>query len=459
MRTNKTLPDGREMSVFQQRMKQMFQPLEYMEELRKVYGDNFTIKNKSGNHIVYFSHPLALKQIFTADTNKLEVGKGNEILKYIVGSNSVALLDGEPHRHQRKLLAPSFHGDKMRAYGNAIGEITKQVIKNWQDGKPFNIHDSMQEITMRVILRVVFGFDEGQRLEELRQVLTKLLELAGHPMISGALLFSFWQRDLGAWSPWNRLLRLLEKADNLIYSHIREIRASKNQNRNDILSLLMTARYDDGQAMSDIELRDELMTMLVAGHETSTSALVWAFYWVARLPTVREKLQTELEIGGMEPSAIALLPYLTAVCQEALRIYPVATSSFSRVVKSSLEIMGYQLPVNTLIIPSIYLAHHREETYTNPKQFIPERFLERQFSPYEYLPFGGGNRRCLGMSFAMYEMKIVLATILSQYQISLFNQHPVTPVRRGLILTAPVGMKMVATSVTEQSMPLILTFS
>lgn len=441
------------MSVFRQRMKQMFQPLEYMEELKKVYGDNFTIKNKSGNHIVYFSHPLALKQIFTADTNKLEVGKGNEILKYMVGSNSVALLDGEPHRHQRKLLAPSFHGDKMRAYGNAIREITKQVIKNWQDGKPFNIHNAMQEITMRVILRVVFGFDEEQRLEELRQVLTALLELAGHPLISAALLFSFWQRDLGAWSPWNRLLRLLEKADDLIYSHIREIRASQNQNRNDILSLLMTARYDDGQAMSDIELRDELMTMLLAGHETSTSALVWAFYWVARLPMVRQKLLYELEIGAnVEPSArasdsIALLPYLTAVCQEALRIYPVATSTFSRVVKSPLEIMGYQLPVNTLIVPSIYLAHHREETYANPKQFIPERFLERQFSPYEYLPFGGGNRRCLGMSFAMYEMKIVLATVLSQYQMSSVNQDTVKPVRRGLILTAPVGMKMVATSV------------
>jgi cytochrome P450 family 110 len=458
MRTNKTLPDGPEMPVFLQRMKQIFQPLEYMEKFKKVYGDNFTIKNKSGNHIVYFSHPQALEQIFTADADKLEVGKGNEILKHIIGSNSVAVLDGKPHRLQRKLLAPAFHGDKMRAYGNAITEITKQVIQNWQDGKPFNIHNAMQEISMRVILRVVFGFD-GQRLEELRQVLTTLLKLIGHPLIYGSLLFSFWQRDLGAWSPWSRLSRLLEQVDNLIYSHIREIRAL-DQNRSDILSLLITARYDDGQAMSDRELRDELMTMLIAGYETSTSALVWAFYWVGRLPTVQQKLQDELKIStDLEPNAITLLPYLTAVCQEALRIYPVATSSFSRVVKSPLEIMGYQLPVNTLIIPCIYLAHHREETYGNPKEFIPERFLKRHFSPYEYLPFGGGNRRCLGMSFAMYEMKIVLATILSQYQISPLSQAPVKPVRRGLILTAPVGMEMVATSITKISMPLVLTFS
>ncbi len=447
-----TLPDGPEVSVFWRRIKQVFQPLQYMEEFSKAYGDNFTIKNKSGNNTVYFSHPQALEQIFTADVSKLDAGKGNEILKYILGSNSLLLLDGKPHQNQRKLLAPTFHGDRMRAYGNAIEEITKQVIQNWQVEKPFNIHDSMQEITMRVILRVVFGFDEGQRLEELRQILANLLELICLPVISGALLFSFWQKDFGAWSPWGRLLCLLEKVDDLIYSHIREIRADKNQNRKDVLSLLMSARYDDGQAMSDRELRDELMTLLVVGHETSTSALVWAFYWVARLRIVQEKLLNELVSLNVnsEPTAITKLPYLTAVCQETLRIYPVATSSFSRIVKSPLEIMGYQLPAKTLIIPSIYLAHHREQTYPNSKQFIPERFLERQFSPYEYLPFGGGNRHCFGMSFAMYEMKIILATILSQYQLSLCNQHPVQPMRRGLVLAAPVGMKMVATAVNKR---------
>jgi cytochrome P450 family 110 len=438
------LPAGAEIPTLVRYMKQVFQPLEYLDKFAKVYGDNFTIKDKSGNHIVYFSHPIALEQIFTADTSKLDVGRGNYILKYLLGSHSVVLLDGENHRYQRKLLTPAFHGDRMRSYGNAIADIAKQVSSTWQVGKPFNIRQAMQEMTMRVILRVVFGLDEGQRLEKLHQALTSLLEVIGFPLVSAALLFDFWQKDFGKWSPWGKVLHLLHQVDELIYDHIRSIRAESNSHRQDVLSLLISARYDDGQAMSDEELRDELMTMLILGHETTASALVWAFYWVARLPQVREKLQSDFDSLSKNPeaSAIAKLPYLTAVCQETLRIYPIGTSSFSRVVNSPLEIMGYQLPTNTLIIPSIYLAHHRQEVYPNSKQFIPERFLERQFSPYEYLPFGGGNRRCIGMAFAMYEMKIIIATILSEYKISLFNDCDVKPTRRGLTLTAPVDLKM-----------------
>jgi cytochrome P450 family 110 len=448
---NETLPNGSDMPIFLQHIKMIFQPLKYMEDFANIYGDNFTIKSKNGNNIVYFSHPQALEQIFTTDANKLDAGRGNGILSYLLGSNSVVLLDGQPHRQQRKLLAPSFHGDKMRAYGNAIAEISQQVSSHWEDGKAFNIRHSIQEITMRVILRVVFGLDEGQRLQELRQALNMLLEVLGFPLISAALLFKFWQIDFGKWSPWGQILTLLEKVDELIYCHIREVRVdiqTKNQNRTDILSLLMSANYDDGQAMSDKELRDELITLLILGHETTASALVWAFYWIERSPQVREKLQSELDtlMYQPEPSTINKLPYLTAICQETLRIYPVATSSFSRIVNSPVEIMGYQLPTTTLIIPSIYLAHHRQEVYPNSKKFIPERFLERQFSPYEYLPFGGGNRHCLGMAFAMYEMKIVLATILSHYRVFPLDKCPVQPIRRGLTLVAPTGMKMIAKS-------------
>jgi cytochrome P450 family 110 len=448
---NQNFPNGSDMPILLRQMKMVFQPLKYIEDFAKNYGDNFTIKSKSGHHIVYFSHPQALEQIFTTDANKLDAGRGNDILRYLLGSNSVVLLDGQSHRQQRKLLAPSFHGDKMRAYGNAIAEISQQVISHWQEGKPFNIRYSMQEITMRVILRVVFGLDEGQRLEKLQQAMSLLLSVLGFPLISVALLFKFWQRDFGKWSPWGRILSLLEQVDELIYSHIREVRAdiqaNNHQNRQDILSLLMSAKYDDGQAMSDAELRDELITLLVLGHETTASALVWAFYWIERSQQVREKLQNELDTlsNQPEPSIINKLPYLTAVCQETLRIYPIATSSFSRIVNSSVEIMGYQLPTKTLIIPSIYLAHHREEVYPNSQQFIPERFLEKQYSPYEYLPFGGGNRHCLGMAFAMYEMKIILTTILSQYRVSLLRDRSIKPMRRGVTLVAPVGLKMVAT--------------
>lgn len=388
---NQTIPHGSDISIFLRQMKMVFQPLKYMEDFAKTYGDNFAIKTKNGDNIVYFSHPQALEQIFTTHANKLDAGRGNDILKYLLGSNSVVLLDGQTHRQQRKLLAPSLHGDRMRTYGQAIAEISQQVSHNWKDGKAFNIRHSMQEITMRVILRVVFGLDEGQRLEELKQAINALLEVLGFPLISAALLFKFWQRDFGKWSPWGYILTLLEKVDELIYSHIQEVRAdiqTNNPNRKDVLSLMMSATYDDGKSMSDEELRDELITLLILGHETTASALVWAFYWIERSQQVRKKLQDELDTLTYqpEPSTINKLPYLTAVCQETLRIYPVATSSFSRIVNSPVEIMGYQLPTKTLIIPSIYLAHHRQEVYPNSKQFIPERFLEKQFSPYEYLP-------------------------------------------------------------------------
>ncbi|NEQ19221.1 MAG: cytochrome P450 [Microcoleus sp. SIO2G3] len=391
------------------------------------------------------------QQIFSTDSGQLEVGRGNRILKFMLGSNSLLLLEGDSHQRQRQLLTPPFHGDRMRAYGETIGEITQQVTDEWKVGKPFHIRAPMQEITLRVILRVVFGLDEGPRLEKIRQLLSSLLDSVGSPLTSVGLFFPFVQKDLGAWSPWGRMLRLVQQIDEMIYALIRERRTQSEQNRQDILSLMMSARYDDGQGMTDEELRDELMTLLTAGHETTASALTWAFYWVDHLPEVRDKLMRELNTLGdsPDPSTVARLPYLSAVCQETLRIYPIAMNGFPRIVKSPIEIQGYTLPVGTAIIPSIYLAHHREETYPQPKQFRPERFLERQFSPYEYLPFGGGNRRCIGLAFAQYEMKLVLATILSRFQVSLVNKRPLRPVRRGLTLALPAGIQTVATPVQK----------
>ncbi len=450
------LPDGPKLPRYLRMVKFITQPVKYVEDFAQVYGDNFTIWNRGDKHIVYFSHPQALEQIFSSNVNCFRSGGGGGGLGFLLGDNSVIILDGDRHQRQRQLLTPPFHGERMRAYGETIRKITQQVSNEWTIGKPFNIRASMQEITMRVILRVVFGVDEGPVFRELGRLLTSLLDFMGSPLMSSAFFFSFMQKDLGAWSPWGRVVRLLQQIDQVIYSLIKERRAESGQHRQDILSLLISARYDDGEGMSDVELRDELMTMLVAGHETTASALTWAFYWLGQLPEVREKLQRELETLGVnaEPSSIAKLPYLTAVCQETLRIYPIVGNGFPRVVKTPVEIMGYQLPVGTIIIPSIYLAHHREEVYPQSQQFKPERFLEKQFSPYEYLPFGGGNRRCIGLAFAQYEMKIALATILSEFQLSLVNKRPVYPVRRGLTLAAPSGMQMIPTvQVTRASIP------
>ncbi|MEH2083815.1 MAG: cytochrome P450 [Nostoc sp.] len=448
MTTTYNLPDGPQMPRWLRMIKFISQPLKYVDDFAQTYGDTFTIRsNRSDNHLVYFSQPQALEQIFTADSRHFEVGRGNIGLKFLLGDRSFMLADGNRHQRQRQLLAPPFHGERMRAYGEEIREITQQVSNEWQIGKPFNIRKLMQEITLRVILRVVFGLNEGQLFEELRRSLSDLLDFISSPVMSSAFFFRFMQKDFGAWSPWGWILQQRQKIDQLIYALLRERRAELDRDRQDILSLMMAARYDDGQAMSDEELHDELMTLLVAGHETTASALTWAFYWIDHLPEVREKLQKELNTIGVTPdlSSVAKLPYLTAVCQETLRIYPIAMTAFVRIVKNPITIMGYELPEGTAIVPSIYLAHHRQEVYPQSKQFKPERFLGRQYSPYEYLPFGGGNRRCIGMAFAQYEMKIVLATVLSEFQVSLVNKRPVRPVRRGLTLAAPAGMRMVAT--------------
>ena len=451
MTSSYNLPPMVEMPKFIRRMKFIFQPFQYLEQNAQLYGDSFSLSYKDGSSTVYFGQPEALQQIFTADANFLETGRGSRILKFLVGDNSLLLLRGDRHQRQRKLLAPPFHGDRMRAYGMTMGEIAQQVSDEWQTGKPFNIRESMQEITLRVILRAVFGLDEGNRLDELRLKISSLLDFVSSPLLSAGMFFPVLQKDWGKWSPWGRVLHLRKQVDDLIYDLIEQRRAESNQNREDILSLMMSARYEDGGAMSNEELRDELMTLLFAGHETTASALSWAFYWVDYLPEVREKLLKELKDLGdnPEPNTIARLPYLTAVCQETLRIYPIVPNATPRIASSDIEIGSYKLPQGTWIIPSIYLAHYREEVYPEPKQFKPERFLERQFSPYEFFPFGGGNRRCIGLAFAMYEMKLVLATILSQYEVSRTDKSPLTPVRRGLTLATPAGMKMVAKPVKK----------
>jgi cytochrome P450 family 110 len=261
------------------------------------------------------------------------------------------------------------------------------------------------------------------------------------------LFLSFLQKDLGSWSPWGRFLRQRQQIDELLYAEIAERRQQYDPDRIDILSLLMAAKDEQGEAMSDRELRDELMTMLLAGHETTASAMAWGLYWIHHVPQVREKLLQELDSLGESPNpmTVARLPYLTAVCNETLRLYPVAMLTFPRVAQERVELLGHQLEPGTTVGGCIYLLHQREDLYPHPKQFKPERFLEGQFSPYEFMPFGGGVRRCVGEALAQLEMKLVLATILSRYQLELFDNRPEKPRRRGITLAPAYGVKMVMT--------------
>ena len=431
----------------------IFQPLDVLEERAQRYGDTFALGKNTSTPLVYVSNPEAIRQILTADSEMFESGRANKPLQFLLGENSLILLDGRKHQRQRRLLMPPFHGERMRAYGKLICDITEQVMSQWKIGEAFYVRSAMQEISLQVILSAVFGLDKGQRFDQLRQLLSSLLDVIGSPLTSSFLFFPSLQKDLGSWSPWGRFLRQKQQINQLLYDEIQQRREQVDPSGDDILSLLLSARDEAGQPMTDEELRDELLTLLFAGHETTASALSWALYWTDYLPEVRDRLLSELDTlsPDTDPTTIARLPYLSAVCQETLRIYPIAINPFPRTLKAPMEMMGYQFEPGTTLLISIYLTHHREDIYPEPKRFKPERFLERQFSPYEYLRFGGGNRLCIGMAFAQYEMKLVLATIVSRYNLTLADSRPIKPARRGFTIAPPGNMRMVVNQRQRQN--------
>lgn len=448
------LPDGPQTHPWIQTFQWLTRPLEYMEECAKRYGDVFTLRlGQNFAPQVFISNPQAIQQIFTTDPKQLDSGESAGVKSPLLGKQSLLALEGKPHQRQRKLLTPPLHGERMLAYGQLIRDITEQVTSQWQIGEPFSVLPYMQEISFQVILKAVFGLKDGPRYENLKKLLIAILNPKTPILRTILLLFPSLRQDLGAWSPWGKYLRLRQQIDELIYAEIQERKEQPDPSRIDILSLMMASQDEQGQPMTDVELRDELMTLLVAGHETTATSLAWALYWIHHLPQVRDKLLQELDSLGENPDANAIFrsPYLNAVCYETLRLYPVAILALNRLVKSPLKIGGYEFEPGTLLIPSIYLTHHREDLYPEPKLFQPERFLEHQFAPYEYLPFGGGNRRCIGMAFALFEMKLVLVTVLSRWQMEMADSKPVQPLRRGLLFGPSGGVRMVVKEKRSQN--------
>ncbi|MDF5708586.1 MAG: cytochrome P450 [Nostoc sp. S4] len=444
------LPNGPQMPAISQMVRWIANPMSFMEACAKSYGEIFTLRlDKNLPPIVIVSNPQAQQQILTNDTKELAApGDLNQIFESLLGKHSVITISGAEHQRQRQLLMPPFHGERMRNYSQVITDVTEQVISQYPIGKPFNIRSVTQAITLRVIMQAVFGLHEGTRAEKLQHFLGDLLEKGSSRLIVALLYFPALQRDFGPINFWGKQLRRQQEADQLIYEEIRERREQPDSSRTDILSLLMAARDETGQSMTDEELRDELMTLLVAGHETTATALAWAFYWIHKLPSVRQKLLQELDSLGNnpDPSTIFKLPYLNAVCCETLRIYPVGILTFPRVVRTPFWLGNYKLEPDTIILGSIYLTHYREDIYPQPQLFKPERFLERQFSAYEYLPFGGGTRRCIGLAFAQLEMKLALAKILTSRELKLISNREVRPKRRGLVTGPDRPIEMVVTS-------------
>nr|WP_290225585.1 cytochrome P450 [Trichocoleus desertorum] len=442
------LPDGPKSPPWLQKLQYTLDPLGFLEAAGERYGDIFNAPVMGNTStLLLVSHPQALQQIFASDTKQF-AAPPNQLLRPLVGQYSLLVLEGDRHRRERKLLLPPFHGDRMRAYGQSIIELADKAFAQLEPNQPFTARTLAQDISMDVILRVVFGLSEGEKFDELKQCITTLMDLFQSPLIAGLLFFPTLQKDLGPRSPWGYVRHLQRQIDERLYAEIQARRQHHDPANPDILSLLLSTEDETGEGMSDAELKDELMTFLLAGHETTASAIAWTFYWVHKFPHIRERILQELATLGdaPDPVNIARLPYLTAVCQETLRIYPIAVLTVPRAVKEPVELMGYSLQPGVRLFGNIYLTHHREDLYPDSKQFRPERFLERQFSPYEFLPFGGGVRRCVGEALAWFEMKLVLATALQRYELGLADQKPERPKRRGVMVAPEGGVRMVLRS-------------
>jgi cytochrome P450 family 110 len=442
-----SLPDGPKSPDALQMLQWVTRPFSFMRSCKRRYGDRFTVTlSRRLGPLVFVSHPDALQIILTGDDSDLfdAPGELNVLVEPLLGSQSLIGLSGARHRRMRQLLMPSFHGERMRSYGQLIRDITEEVASELIAGKAFPVRASMQKISLRVILRAVFGLNQGPRYQQLERLLVAMLDRMSNPLSLSALFFPILRQDFGPASPWGIFVRNRAQVDRLIYDEISERRSHPDASRSDILTLLLSARDEAGEGLTDSELRDELMTLLVAGHETTATALTWALYWIYKWPAVRERLLHELQglDGALDPGALFRLPYLNAVCCETLRIYPVGLLTFPRRTKARLDFMGSTLEAGTIVAGCIYLAHHREEVYPDPDEFKPERFLERRYSPYEYLPFGGGVRRCIGMAFAQFEMKLVISSLLSSVDLALANTRSVRPIRRGLT-SGPSSVQMV----------------
>jgi cytochrome P450 len=421
-------------------------PTRFLDGCAVKYGDVFSVRVLGINSppVVFFSHPDAISECFAIPAKELDFQKATHVFKPLFGEKSIVLQETRSHNRQRQLLMPPFHGDRLKSYGELICQITEEVIKNWRSGEVISMQKVMPDITLQIILQVVFGISPGARYQQLKEQLTSLLEDVTKPLYSSLFFFPPLQKNFGAWSPWGNYIRRREQIDKLIYAEISERRLENDATRADILSLLMSARDENGEQMTGEELRDQLVSLLLLGYETTAAVLAWVFYLIHAHPKVKDKLMQELDVNDTaNPEVLAQLPYLTAVCQETLRIFPIALICTPRMVKDKVEIAGKKYTFGTILVPCIYLAHRRSETYPEPDKFQPERFLNSKFSAYEYLPFGGGYRGCIGAAFSMYEMKLIVATILSNFQLALTDNRPVHPTRRGITIVPSGGVPMV----------------
>ena len=381
-------------------------PVPFMERCRARYGDRFTVDmGPPEGKWIFLTQPDEIREMFSVPADVLHPGEGARVLEPIVGPRSVLLLDGAEHLAQRKLMLPAFHGERMRALTAAMEEIAEREVATWRPGEPFALHTRTQALALEIILRAVFGLSAGARLDALRTKLKQLLDLGASPVT----LLPMLHRRVGRLTTWARFVDVRDEADALILEQI-EARRRAGDDGDDVLTMLLAARDEDGNPMTDRELRDELVTLLVAGHETTASELSWAFEQLVRTPDVLERVTR----ASLEDDTA----YLEATVKEILRRRPVLPIAGPRRIKQDVEIGGRVYPAGPAFTACIYLVHHDPRIYPEPYAFRPERFLDGNPGKFSWIPFGGGVRRCLGASFAQLEMRIALRAILSQVEVA-----------------------------------------
>jgi cytochrome P450 family 135 len=423
-------PPGSRMPGAIQAFRYARDPLGFYESLCRRYGDVFQVSFPYFKRIVYVADPAFVKRVFTGDPEDFRAGEANAtVLEPAVGPSSVLTLDGAEHMRQRKVLLPPFHGKRVEAYGEVIREATLRDMATWPADRPFALRPHTQRITLEVILRAVFGIRGAER----ERRAAKLTEEFAHRADLVTQL-PMLRRDLGRFSPWTRFTRARAALDEFIYEEIAARRADDDaEERGDVLSMLLAARHDDGSPMSDRELRDELVTVLGAGHETTATALAWAMERLLRTPRVLERLRESVAAGEDD--------YLDATIKETLRARPVIVD-VARKLAAPAEIGGYELAAGTFVLPAIAGLHYREDLYPEPHEFRPERFLDGKTDSYAWIPFGGGVRRCVGAAFAQYEMRVVLRELLARTELRAPDPEPERVALRNITLAPGKGTRV-----------------
>jgi cytochrome P450 len=402
-------------------------PLDTLRRWHRLYGDVFTVRYIGFGTGVYVADPAAIRELFTGDQSDLLAGEANSILEPVLGKHSVLVLDGPEHLRQRKLLLPPFQGSRVAAFRSTVREVAEREIDGWRPGRELIVRERMRAVTFDVICRAVFGVSEPARVERLRHALSAVID-TGSILMAVPLL----RTDLGPLSPGGQLARKLRVADALLYEEIARRRSESDlEERTDVLSLLLQARDEDGRSMSDAELRDELFTMLAAGHETTATGLAFAIELLMRNPGVLARLRETLDEGDDT--------YLDAVGKETLRMRPVIDAA-ERTLTKPREVGGWTLPPGVKVYPGIALVHHRADLYPEPDAFRPERFLDEGAESYSWLPFGGGIRRCIGAALAQTEMSEVLRVVASKVELEPLRAEPDPVVLRGITLAPKHGV-------------------